>query len=750
MRGIVFSKVINTCGSTATSLLLLSLYHSYASAAPIVGGDVTINGGTPESWSLSQQATLTVNGAQTLQITSDNSTLNVNTGSTTQQLSARNGSIVNLNGATVSGSGGLAAVLLTNSDATINNSTVTGNRLGLQAVRNTATQTGSHVVVTGKSTITGVLGGALVSAHSTLDVSDSIIQGTGATSYGLRLSSGQAIARNSTVIGGQDGVRIDVDVNDAQPAVLALENTTVQGSTGSAIVVDFNNASTQAATLSLNNSRLLAGNGTLLDVRGGANVSMTVNGSTLNGNIVSEQGSAIQLVLQNDSVLTGRLENVASTTINDSSRWVLVGDSQVDSLILNRGGSVVFGDTNAFYQLNVTNLSGNGRFVMGTDFSTGRTDLLNVTGTATGNHELLIASSGVDPAAGQPIRVVQTAGGDANFSLVNGAVELGTFSYGLAKSGNDWILDPSTRIVSPGARSVLALFNTASTVWLGELTSLRTRMGELRFNGGQSGAWGRTYANKYNIADGSGVGYQQTQQGFTLGADAALPLGDGQWLVGVLAGQSQSDLNLYAGTSGRVESYYLGAYVTWLDTQTGYYFDGVLKANRFRNNAKVGLSDGTRAKGDYDNSGLGGSVEFGKHINFDNGNFLEPFTQWSAVVIQGKDFSLSNDLQAEGDRTRSLLGKVGATAGRNIELGQGRVVQPYLRAAWAHEFAKNNEVQVNNNVFNNDLSGSRAELGAGIAVAMTNNLNMHADFEYSRGQNIEQPYGINFGFRYRW
>jgi outer membrane autotransporter protein len=330
------------------------------------------------------------------------------------------------------------------------------------------------------------------------------------------------------------------------------------------------------------------------------------------------------------------------------------------------------------------------------------------------------------------------------------AVDLGTYSYGLAKSGNDWILDPSTRTVSPGARSVLALFNTASTVWLGELTSLRTRMGELRFNGGNAGAWGRTYGNKYNIADGSGVGYQQTQQGFTLGADAPLPVGDGQWLVGVMAGHSKSDLNLNAGTSGNVDSYYLGTYATWLDPQTGYYFDGVLKVNRFRNEAKVGLSDGARAKGDYNNSGLGGSVEFGRHIRFANGNFLEPFTQWSAVVIQGKDFSLDNDLQAEGDRTRSFIGKVGATAGRNIELEQGRVLQPYLRAAWAHEFAKSNEVQVNNNVFNNDLSGSRAEFGTGVAVSMTQDFHLHADFEYSHGRNFEQPFGVNFGVRYNW
>ncbi|WP_454868300.1 autotransporter outer membrane beta-barrel domain-containing protein [Pseudomonas farris] len=746
MRGkfLFFSRNASRCTLLCPSLL--ACFTSFATAAPVVGGNVTINGGTPESWDLSQNATLTVNGAQTLSITSNSSTLNVNTGGTTQQISASNGSSVNLSGATVSGIGGLAAVLLSNSDAAIDNSTITGNRVGLQAVRNIATQTGSRVTVT-DSTISGVSGGALVSAYSSLDVTDSTIQGTGATSYGLRLRSGQATATTSTIVGGQNGVLIDLDPNDVQPAVLAIENTTVQGNTGSAILVDFANAATSTATISLNNSRLLAGNDTLLDVKGGANTTMTVNGSTLTGNIVTEQGSSTQLILENDSVLTGRLENVASATINDSSRWVLVDNSNVGTLTLNNGGSVIFGADNAFYQLNVTNLSGNGRFVMGTNLSTGETDLLNVTGTATGRHELFITSSGVDPAG--PIRVVQTGGGDAQFFLGK-AVDLGTYSYGLEKSGNDWILDPSTRTVSPGARSVLALFNTASTVWLGELTSLRTRMGELRFNGGKAGAWGRTYANKYNIADGSGVGYQQTQRGFTLGADAPLPVGDGQWLIGVMGGHSKSDLDLNAGTSGRVESYYLGTYATWLDPQTGYYFDGVLKANRFRNEAKVGLSDGARAKGDYDNSGLGGSIEFGRHISFANGNFLEPFTQWSAVVIQGKDFSLDNDLQAEGDRTRSFIGKVGATAGRNIPLEQGRVIQPYLRAAWAHEFAKSNEVQVNNNVFNNDLSGSRVELGTGVAVAMTKKLHIHADFDYSSGRNFEQPFGVNLGVRYEW
>jgi len=272
----------------------------------------------------------------------------------------------------------------------------------------------------------------------------------------------------------------------------------------------------------------------------------------------------------------------------------------------------------------------------------------------------------------------------------------------------------------------------------------------LRMDGGKAGGWIRTYGNKYNVSAASGVGYKQTQQGISFGADAPLPVGDGQWLIGLLGGYSKSDLDVQRGTTGDVDSYYVGAYTTWLDADSGYYVDAVLKFNRFQNDSKVQLSDGTRAKGDYKNNGVGASVEVGRHIKLDNDYFVEPYTQLSGVVIQGKDYDLDNGLSAEGDRTRSLLGKVGATVGRNFTMGNGKTVQPYVRAAYAHEFAKNNEVQVNNNVFNNDLSGSRGELGAGLAIQLADKLQAHVDLDYSNGDNIEQPWGANFGVRYSW
>lgn len=514
-------------------------------------------------------------------------------------------------------------------------------------------------------------------------------------------------------------------------------------------------AGQSTAEMALNNSTFF-GN---LTISESSTANLTLNQSRMTGDVlVDESNTNESVTLENQSQLTGRLDKVNSVNIKSQSNWTLTGNDNIGTLAMN-GGSVTFGAaeaTSTYYTLNVGTLAGTtGTFSMKGDFVSGESDKLIVAGQSTGNYGLAVAASGLDAVAPEQVVLVRTGTTDgASFTLAGDrAVDLGTWSYSLAsrtnaEGGKEWYLDPTTEVISPGAQSILALFNTPVTSWYGEQSSLRTRMGELRLNGGQSGGWMRTYGSQYNVADGSGVGYQQNQQGISLGVDARV--GDSQWLVGVLAGTSKSDLNLDHGTTGTVKSYYVGPYATWLDADTGYYFDGVLKFNRFRNESKVNLSDDTRAKGDYDNWGLGASAEFGRQFKLADGYFIEPFTQWSAVQIQGKRYTLDNDMTADGDTTRSLLGKAGVTVGRNFEFGKASIAQPYLRMAVAHEFAKNNEVKVNDNVFNNDLSGTRGEFGAGVAVAMSEKWQVHADFDYSNGEHIEKPWGATVGLRYFW
>lgn len=239
------------------------------------------------------------------------------------------------------------------------------------------------------------------------------------------------------------------------------------------------------------------------------------------------------------------------------------------------------------------------------------------------------------------------------------------------------------------------------------------------------------------------------QSGISFGVDTPVSNRDGQWLLGVMGGYSHSDLDLRLGTDGQVSSYYLGMYSTWV-SDSGYYIDALIKANRFHNEADVRMKDGVKAKGEYDNYGVGGSIETGKNIKFSNDWFVEPFAQVSVLWVDGESYGLDNGMKASSNHADSLLGNVGAYLGRTIVLDRGGFVQPYVKVAAAQEFARNNEVKVNRNTFSDDLSGSRGELGVGIVAQVTDVLQVHTDFDYSSGKNIEQPWGVNVGLRYTW
>ena len=698
------------------------------------GGSRTINETTAQdSWLVRGGSSLTANGAAT------------------NQIRAEKGSKLSLNGMTATALGTRNGIELSTSEATITNSRVISDSTGLRLI---ATVNGGSTARGSASEITGGQFGASLSAQSELTLeSGTTVTARNADGIGIQSFGGKVQATDSTIVGGRNGVSLftagDLPANNA----LILDKTHVEGLSGSAIIVNGQTqTNTERANITVTNgSTLKGGNGTLLEVTNGSAANFNVNNSHLVGDIVVADGSSADVLLDQSATLTGRLENVQNLAVNNAARWVMVDDGSVKNLSLD-GGGVQFGNPGQYFNLSVETLSGTGgTFYMHNDFTTGQVDTLTVSGNASGNHLVALDSQGTEPVGAGSKAVVSIGSGDATFALAGGAVDLGAFSYDLIKQGdNDWVLDTATRAISPGTQSVMALFNAAPTVWYGELSTLRTRMGEVRMDQGKAGGWIRAYGNKYNVSDSASVAYKQTQQGISFGADAPLPMGDGQWLVGVLGGYSQSDLDMSRGTSGEVDSYYLGAYTTWLDAQSGYYFDGVVKYNRFQNESDVRLSDGKKTKGNYDTDGIGASLEFGRNIKLADDYFVEPYAQLSGVMIDGADYDLDNGLAAKGDRVHSLLGKVGTTVGRNFTWAQGKTVQPYLRAAYVHEFAKNSDVEVNDNRFSTDLSGSRGELGAGVAMAVTDKVSMHLDLDYSSGDKIEQSWGANMGARYKW
>lgn len=570
-------------------------------------------------------------------------------------------------------------------------------------------------------------------------------------SGGMRLSGGAAhVMGNSHISGDVDGVYI---VNGASNIIeqdnhLEIDQSSVNGGTGAAIKVNRLKAGAQPTVAEVtvsNGSTLSSGSGLLVDILGGSTANVEVNNSILTGNFVADDTSTLNTVLRNHGQLNGNIVNGDSVIIDSSGRWQFAADNRVKSLALD-GGSVGF-TGEGFHSLSLGQLSGRGVFDMRINLDNGTGDLLSVNGEATGRYRLRVENTGLEavPAEFDPLRVVHIESGDAEFGLVGGRADLGVYSYGLERQGTDWFIVGEGKEISPSTQSALALFNTAPTVWNSELTTLRSRMGEVRGQA-QGGGWMRTYGSRFNASLDSGVDYSQKQQGLSFGADAPVPVGNGQLLLGLMGGYSKSDLDIGRGTSGEVDSYYVGAYGTWL-SEGGYYVDGVLKLNQFHNESKVAMSDGTKAKGDYSSKAVGGSLEVGKHITLSDAYFVEPFAQVSSVWIDGSSYTLDNGMQARTRQTQSVLGKVGSTVGRSFAMKDGGVVKPYARLALAQEFSRSNDVSVNGQRFDNDLFGSRAELGAGVSVSLSEHLQVHADFDYMKGEHVEQPWGANVGLR---
>jgi len=615
------------------------------------------------------------------------------------------------------------------------------------------------------SDISGLSFGAVVGMTGEMWIENSTVTGSGQLppgnasrtgNGGVRLIGGVLhVSAGSHIQGEESGLSLlspptsfeqyGVDVNN----VVEIDGSSITAKVGPAILVDrlmtvFDGPTTADIKIS-NGSALNAGNGRLIDVLLDGTANIEIDDSRLHGDLVGAEAATLNVTLRNNARLDGNIINGNSLVIDSSGYWQLAADNSIKSLAMD-GGSVGFSE-DAFHTLTVGGLSGRGVFDMRIDLDNGVGDLLNVAGEATGKHWLKIRNTGLEavPAEFDALRVVHTDSGDAAFGLVGGRADLGVYSYALEQQGNDWFIVGSGKIVSPSTQSALALFSAGPTIWNSELTTLRSRMGEVRGQE-QGGGWIRSYGNRFNASLDAGVDYQQKQQGLSFGADAPIPVNDGHLLVGLMGGYSKSDLDMSRGTSGEVDSYYVGAYGTWLSDE-GYYVDGVLKLNQFHNASKVAMSDSSKAKGDYSNKAVGGSVEFGKHIKLPDDYFVAPYAQLSSVWIEGDSYTLDNGLQARTSQTQSVLGKVGSTVGRQFALKDGGVVQPYVRVALAHEFSRSNDVSVNDQRFDNDLFGSRAELGAGVSVALSERLQVHADFDYMKGEHVEQPWGANVGLR---
>ena len=527
-------------------------------------------------------------------------------------------------------------------------------------------------------------------------------------------------------------------------------------------------------------SGLLSQDGGIALQSGGA---MTMDALQAKANVTTQSGTT--LTLDNGTILTGNVAGdstgAGDMAIKGASVWHLDGDSTVGALTLDNGTvdfrpSTTTRLTPAFQAVSLTlgSLSGSGMFRMNTDIASHTGDMLKVAGNASGNFVLDIKNTGREPvSAGAPLQVVQTGGGDATFTLNGGKVDAGTWEYGLSKENTNWYLkvdtpppvtpptnpdagNPDVGVPSPvyrttkSADAVLGMATAPVYVFNSELQNLRFRHGDFMQNTrSPGGVWGRYTGSDNRISGGASSGYALTQNGFETGGDKVFDLGESRLAVGAFVSYTDNSISHNRGGDSTIGSTGGGLYATWFDND-GYYVDGVLKYNRFNNELRTWMSDGTAVKGDYSQNGFGGSLEAGKTFSLNDNTWAQPYVRTTAFRTDAKDISLNNGMKASIGTTKSLQAEAGVNLGMNLDIA-GKTVKPYLKAAISHEFSDNNKVRINDSYdFRNDISGTTGKYGLGVSAQLTPNAGVWAEARYENGKHTESPVTGSVGFRFNF
>ncbi|BFI65634.1 autotransporter protein [Yersinia pseudotuberculosis] len=393
-------------------------------------------------------------------------------------------------------------------------------------------------------------------------------------------------------------------------------------------------------------------------------------------------------------------------------------------------------------QLTMASLNGTGNFNLGSVMQSDSVAPLNVSGDANGDFIIAINSSGQAPTN---LNVVNTHGGDARFALANGPVALGNYMTNLAKDANgNFVLTADKSAMTPGTAGILAVANTTPVIFNAELSSIQQRLDKQSTEANQSGMWGSYLNNNFEVK-GRAANFDQKLNGITLGGDKATSLADGVLSIGGFASYSSSDIKTDYQSKGKVDSHSFGAYAQYL-ANSGYYMNAVVKNNQFSQDVNITSINGS-ASGVSNFSGMGIALKAGKHFNF-NEAYVSPYVAMSAFSSGKSNISLSNGMEAQSSSTRSTMGTLGVNAGYRFVMNNGAELKPYAIFSVDHEFAKNNQVTVNQEVFDNNLSGTHVNTGAGMNVNITPNLSVGSEVKLSSGKDIKTPVTINLNVGY--
>ena len=493
------------------------------------------------------------------------------------------------------------------------------------------------------------------------------------------------------------------------------------------------------------------------------------SGSVLKGNLGAQNNGFVELKMEQEgTVYIGAATNNqgnASGKIDiraiNGSVWKMTGDSSVTNVVLNNGALIDMTYASGFQKIETDDLQGvDGMFKLDIDASTNvdNSDRIYVKGMFTGSQYLDLNEVGhgnLDGAEGTVLATVNNNNG--TFLAKDGEGTLYWKRYELDKqvtadtSGNyttDWYLKKITNIENPTTST--EIINASNGLnyhtWRTENDKLLQRMGELRHNGEESkGAWFRVKGSK--IGRGGKFGFDNKYTAYELGYDeVAKRTVDKTRYQGAAISYTDGSSS-YSRGSGDNSSKAISFYNTEIGSK-GHYLDLVLKISNMDNDFTVYDTNSNKITGDFNNTGVALSAEYGRKNALKNGWYIEPQAQFTLGYLGGDSYTASNGIEVNQSGIKNTVGRVGFNIGK--EIGSKGIF--YAKANLLHEFGGSYNVTMTDSTgrvkVSDSFNDTWFEYGVGAAFASGKNSHVYFDVERSSGSDFTKDWQWNIGARW--
>ena len=656
------------------------------------------------------------------------------------------------------------------------------------SVGGTATDTAlsaGEMQVSGSAKQTTITGGNLevsaggIATDTTLSVGEMQVAGT---AVGITANSGGTVevmsggnAENMVLNGGtahinQGGENTAATVNAGTEYVAGISRSATLNHNGTQIVQSGGISTGAVVNYAANQQVASGGVSEKAQVNGGT---QTVAGTAQSTELMKGQQDILSGGTAENTYITGGIQTIASgaKTINTTadggtvtlnSGGLMSGKNVLRNATLTINGSNHIADLELentllsiakkteFSTLQIDNLNGSGLISLSSDLSQNIADKLDVR-NGSGEFGLIIHDYSAEGKLPLSFKLIdENAAAADSFYLVGDAVDIGAFKYDLRMDGADWVLQ-RTQNHTDSAVIAKNTYASLSSLFYAHLTPLYTRLrhtrGEIKHH---NGLWAKSFGREIRFSYKDKTKSTTEAYGAAFGYDGVLWQNNkGSLLAGVFGALSDSRQKYDRNGRGDGKTESLGLYSTWQSVDN-WFIDIAGTYFWHKQKIKSYTPSGYDVDGKYHTNAYQASLHAGKRWDIGAAWFLEPYVGLNYMRVDSISYRTNFNTLVKADAADYMGGTAGITAGRGITLPNGGNMDIYGRAAVVYDWDGKSPLVVAEEIFMEDTSSVRYELGAGFSASFGSRGTVYADMSTQLGSRVRFPWEFNLGLQFNF